>query len=308
MSKSVYLFIYLFIFSACSSSNKINSAGDQVELNLENSPNKIEINQDETTYGPTANNHLPLESKIKKEISIGIILGAGLARTLCGIGILKGAEERGIKFKAISGYEASIAVASLSAMDDDFSNLEWSLFEKYGRKNSKEIYLNSYIENELSVSKVINSNIKIENLKKFLIIPKLVPDVGVVNKGALVTAIQKTHLPFWLPEDRPVKIDLLSDSFDRIYEYMREIGIDYIIGVDYLGSSLNFKRRGESLVGRFSRVAVAEKILWNRLDLVIRPPIDEYFLDEIENPENLISKCSGFAKETFQSLGELNNK
>jgi len=308
LNKSIYLITLFSIFSACSSSSKMNPERDQVELNLENSSKRIEINKDETTYGPVTNDQSFQEIKVKKEISIGIILGAGLARTLCGIGILKGAEERGIKFKAISGYEASIAVASLSAIDDDFSNLEWSLFEKYSRKSSKEIYLQSYLENELSISKVINSNIKIENLKNFLIIPKLAPDIGIVNKGGLASAIQNLHLPYWLPEDRPVKMNFLSDSFDRIYEYMREIGIDYIIGVDYLGSSLNFKRRGESLVGRFSRIAVAEKALWNRLDFVIRPPIDEYFLDEIEKPENLISKCSGFAKETFQSLSELKNR
>ncbi|MBI2521336.1 MAG: hypothetical protein HYV97_13015 [Bdellovibrio sp.] len=306
-------FILLFLAIGCTTTlpkqNPIQAEGVPI-LENDHSNNSIVISENSTSqYGPALDevSERPLNvSQLSKKKLIGVIFGPGMSRGVCALGILRALLDAQIEVSAFSGIEIGLIYAYFGARNENMGSIEFELFRQFNSTNERIVDLN-YLADEIGfVAMKHNKLEQIQDLKKVLVIPDLSSkELKPIYKGQILEKIKLNHFSFWYPDTNVVDINILKTSNKNLTEYLRHIGVNFIIGVDFLDDSIEFKKRGEQLVGRYGRVATAVRELWKDADYMVKPRLEDIPLDEFNMPEDLVQRCFNSMSDEITNLKQL---
>ncbi len=303
--------ILLFLVLGCASPPGQNPIYiDGVLLPDNDHSNNIVISENASPqYGPSLEEitDVPLStSQLPKKKVIGLVFGPGMSRGVCALGILRALLDAQIEVSVFSGIEIGMIYAYFGARNENMGAIEFELFRQFNSSKERIVDLN-FLADEIGFSAMRRNGLEnIQDLKKALIIPDLSSkELKPVFKGQILEKIKSNHFAFWYPDTNVVNINVLKTSNKNLADYMRQIGVNFIIGVDFLDDVIEFKKRGEQLVGRYGRVATAVRELWKDTDYMVRPRLKDVPLDELNMPEELIQRCFNSMSDDINNLKQL---
>ncbi len=308
LSRAILLSILLGCATSQQKHSKIQAEG--VSVSEGDHSSKIVISNDTSgQYGPSqgaVSGNPTVEVQPNKKKVIGLIFGPGMARGVCALGILRAFLDAQIDVSVYSGIEIGLIYAYFGAKNENMGAMEFELFRQF--KNSKDQIVDlAFLAEKIGFTAMKrNQKEQIQELKKALVVPDLSSkELQPIYKGEILQKIKLNHFGFWYPDTNVVDINVIKTSDKNLIEYFRHIGVDFIIGVDFLGDDINFKKRGEQLVGRYGRVATAVRELWKDTDYMIRPKLKDVSLDELNMPEEQVQRCFNFMSDDINNLKKL---
>lgn len=143
---------------------------------LDKSSNKIQINDDDTTYGPIAktfedNNE---ESKVELPVKVfGINLTPLLYNSFLYVPVLKKLNKQNVNVHVIGGYGFSAVIASLFANSKNINDFEWKIFKLYKKIEGYPSFSGKWQREIRSFLKDEFKDKKVYELSKLLLIPRV---------------------------------------------------------------------------------------------------------------------------------------
>lgn len=302
--KFSFLFICVFL-SACSSIKmpikKISNKPDHVVLGLKDinretvseiatepiNPVKVEEtvrvgSQGGEIYAVPENIQQPLD-KIEKKSRIGICFGPGLNRVINYVSVLKALERHNLAPTVVTGTGMGAIVAAMYANGMTPEMIEWNFYKYFKEYKVSKPYETDWIKqvDRLLLSKFKNSKVE-DTKKKFYITlydqtlkQAFYFDHGNIRDLLLIGL----HLPGSNVSNSEQKYSAAFEKEVFNSHLLQQMGVDFTLGIDGLGTKFDFDRPNEFLIGIYGRTSGRIQKEKSSFDYVVTLPLSKMNLD-----------------------------
>ena len=324
MNKIKYLLLIIFMISGCSTikpvqyhnkntSSTSNKTPDEVDLNLNNQPvvpsdKSTEIIPQEETVrigdrggDVYASNVQPTlgESGENKKLKIALSLGPGIYRAINYVSLLKILERQNLAPNIITGTDFGAIVAAMYANGMTPEVIEWNFYKYFKEKKKNKPYETDWVNeiDEFFLTKFKNVNIQDTKRKFFLTLydhntlKTFYFDKGNIRDLLLLNLRLSNNLK------KSKSGQKYSTAFEKEVfnaRLLKQLGADFTMAVDVLGSKFDFENSNEFLIGVYSRIAGRIAKEKKEFDYNITLPLGEMVLDSTENNSLYMQKTYDF--------------
>jgi len=244
------LMMVLSIFVSCTQkaivSKKAEFFLDGVDIERSNNEKDIpvieKVIRDKNQIGPSPINESYSEVEKKRLPVVAIELGPSLNRAVVYSAVFKGLERGEVPVHIVSGVGMGALSAAFYARGDTPELVEWKFHNLMAKLNGKRVYSSDWKESLYEFIKKEFKNVRIENLKKALILPvfdKKSKEVIYLKKGLLFDVLISN---FNFERSRNYSKGYISAmewkpfSGNRLKKY----GADIVLSFDTLGKDISF--------------------------------------------------------------------
>jgi len=244
----------------------------------------------------------------------GLALGGGAVLGAAHVGVLKALQEFDIKVEYIAGTSIGAFVAAFYAFGKSWediqeitSELRWIditaiSLSRYGLLSNKKL-------EELIVEHIGDKNIQDSNIPMAIIATDASNGEKVIlNKGSVANAVMaSTCIPgVFRPVDYGEKMLLDGGIIENVpVNTVREMGADYVIGVD-LNSEYTYEKPDnilDVLLNSFHFIMKASAALQTEnSDLLIKPDLSKFNRTDMNQVQTLLKKGYEDAKKALKNI------
>lgn len=297
------LFICLLL-SACSSIRPIartSNKPDHVELGIKDKPKDIskEASEDTSTKvkveetvrvgaqgGEIYSNHesvQPTTEKNEKKIRIGINFGPGLNRVINYVSVLKALERHNLAPVVVTGTGMGAIIAAMYAEGMTPEVIEWNFYKYFKEYKMTKPYEKDWLKqvDQILLTKFKNSKIE-ETKKKFFITlyDQTQKKAFYFDHGNIRDLLLKgLRLHGGTNENSEQKYSAVFEKEVFNAHLLTQMGVDFTLGVDCLGTKFDFDRPNEFLIGIYGRTSGRIQKEKSSFDYIITLPLAKMNLD-----------------------------
>ena len=299
-----YLLLFCFLLAGCSSIKPIQTTGnkpDNVELILKNSniesteqvqeDPSLKTKVEETVrvgeqggeiYSNPDSIQPPLE-KIEKKVKIGINFGPGLNRVINYVSVLKALERHNLSPAVVTGTGMGAVVAAMYADGMTPEMIEWNFYKYFKEYKSSRPYEKDWLEeiDQMLLTKLKNSKVE-ETKRKFFVTlyDRNLKKAFYFDHGNIRELLLKgLSLPGSTNENSEQKYGAVFEKEVFNARLLAQMGVDFTLGVDSLGTKFDFDRPNEFLIGVYGRASGRIQKEKSSLDYIITLPLSKMNLD-----------------------------
>lgn len=321
MNKALALLSIIFLASSCSSiksihdrnQNKVNP--DQVDLNINEhtglpGEKPIDVTPQEETVrigdrgGDVYSNDSSLENGHgeNKKLRIGLSLGPGIYRTINYVSLLKILERQNLVPDIITGTGFGAIVAAMYATGMTPEVIEWNFYKYFKEKKKNKPFEKDWVNeiDEMFLSKFKNINIQ-DTKKKFFITlfdhntkKTYYFDKGNIRDMLLLNLRLSNNFT------KSKSGQKYSTAFEKeIFNarLLRQLGAEFTMAVDVLGTKLDFEITNEFLMGVYGRAAGRIQKEKKDFDYSVTLPLHSMNLDSAKDNSFFMQKTYDFMQK-----------
>ncbi len=286
------LFLFTFLLLSCSKEKVRLDNLNVVDLEKRVSTSIPSI--DKTNYSENIYNH---KKRVERLPVICIVFGPGLNRSFLYSSIIRAIEDERLNVHMVTGFGLGMIFGGMYAASENSKKIEWSTY-KFFSKNKEKFFTNSWYKNLKNYLYKSIDNKKIQTFSKVFLIPYFNNKTGSVEylkKGVFGELFEKNGFS----EDYKV---FPNNVFS--ISALRKQGADIIIGVDLLGSEINFKKASGFLIGQYGKASSMQNKNDQLFDHIIHIPVQEMKLDEEKNFDLFFQKSYEFTRNELKIIKE----
>jgi hypothetical protein len=323
MKKILALFLLLFVVASCSSIKTIHSkdkngthsnksSPDQVDLNINKGQDEKPVEvipQEETVrigerggdlYSNTESSdtaHLE-----ERKLKVGLSLGPGIYRTINYVSLLKILERQNVVPEIITGTGFGAIVAAMYAVGMTPEVIEWNFYKYFQEKKKNKIFDHDWIN---EIDKVFLTKFKTINIQE------------TKKKFFLTLYDHKTKKTYYFDKGNIRDLLLLNLRFSNNFteskggqkystafekevfnsRLLKQLGAEFTIAVDVLGSKFDFDSANEFLLGIYGRTAGRIQKERKDFDYSISLPLEKMNLDSSKDSPLFLQKSYDFMQK-----------
>lgn len=303
----IYLLILLsLLLGSCSSVKPINSKDykqpgkmpDHVDLSIDANEEKPDVLPQEETVrvgdrggdvftGPSGSDEQNGQV-LQRKLRIGLNLGPGILRTINYVSFLKALERQNLSPDIITGTGMGAIVAAMYASGMTPEVIEWKFFKYFKEKRNNKPYDPDWINeiDEAFLTKFQSMNLQ-DTKKKFFITlyDQLSKKTYYFDKGNIrELLLLSLRLPNNYTENKksakyftPIEKEVFNARL------LRQLGAEFTIAVDALGSKFDFLNASEYLIGVYGRATGRIQKEKKEFDYSVTLPLSNMSLDSTKN-------------------------
>lgn len=322
MNKALALFSIFFLVSGCSSIKTIHSGEqknphskvkpDQVDLNLNEHPGDkpVEVLPQEETVrvgerggDVYTNNEVGETAKAEtKKLKIGLSLGPGIYRTINYVSFLKILERQNLSPDIITGTGFGAIIAAMYAVGMTPEVIEWNFYKYFKEKKKNKPYDQDWL-NEIDtalLAKFKTLNIQDAKKKFFLTLyDHNTKKTYYFDKGNIRDLlILNLRLSNNFTESKSGQ--KYSTAFEKEVfnaRLLRQLGAEFTIAADVLGTKFDFDSTNEFLIGVYGRTAGRIQKERKDFDYSVTLPLNTMNLDSTKNSPLFMQKTYEFMQK-----------
>ena len=338
MKKALVLLASLFILGSCSSIQPIHtntgphkklytdkgSNPDQVDLNLNNDHSAINsdkavdvVHEEETVrvgdrggdvYAHQDDNGEANHSETKK-LRIGLSFGPGLYRVINYVSFLKILERQNLAPDIVTGTDFGAVVAAMYASGLTPEVIEWNFYKYFKEKKKNKPYEKDWIKEVDEAFLIKFKNMNVQDTKK---------------KFYLTLYDHKTQKTYYFDKGNIRDLLLLNfrlsnnftesksgQKYSTAFEkevfnarLLRQVGAEFTIAADVLGSKFDFEVTNEFLIGVFGRTASRIQKERKDFDYYVTLPLNSMNLDSTKESPLFMQKSYDFMQKQSPVLAK----
>jgi hypothetical protein len=330
MKIKIHLIVFFILLSSCASIRPIQKSSnrpDHVELGLKDLPNTLEkqnvkelINNshvEETVrvgvqggehFSNAENSGVVVETQEKKS-RIGICFGPGLNRVINYVAVLKILERYNMAPLVVTGTGMGAIIAAMYAEGMTPEAIEW-IFYKYFKENKiTRPYEKEWLKqiDQFLLSKFKDSKIE-ETKKKFYVTlyDRQLKKAFYFDHGNIRDLLLKG-----LQLESNIR-DVSGPKFEAAFEkevfnsrLLSQMGVDFTLGIDGLGTKFDFDHPNEFLIGIYGRTSGRIQKEKSTFDYVVTLPLAKMNLDSSKDLPRYMKKTTEFMGK---ELPQIKNK
>lgn len=317
------LILITFLISSCSSIKPIHSHDqnkssgktdpDQVDLTLEQSNNKEKpidvVPQEETVRvgehgGDVFSNTNQTDDHGRSEnrkLRIGLSFGPGIYRTINYVSVLKIMERQNLTPEIITGTGFGAIVAAMYAVGMTPEVIEWKFYKYFKEKHKNKPYESDWIAeiDEAFLTKFKSINIQ-DTKKKFFITlydhkakKTYYFDKGNIRELLLLNLKLSNSSDF--KKNQKYSTAFENEVFNA--RLLRQLGAEFTMAVDALGTKFDFENANEFLIGVYGRTAGRIQKEKKDFDYTVTLPLNTMNLDSTKDGPLYLQKSYEFMQK-----------
>lgn len=349
MNKSLALLLIILLANSCSSIKPINThdqkrassnrlSPDQVDLNLNGQPGTsgekpIDVLPQEETVrvgerggDVYANSESGMQTghTENKKLKIGLSLGPGIYRTINYVSFLKILERQNLAPDIITGTGFGAIVAAMYAVGMTPEVIEWNFYKYFKEKKKNKPYDKEWVNeiDEMFLTKLKNVNIQ-DTKKKFFItlFDHNTKKTYYFDKGN-IRDLLLLNLRLSNNYTESKSGQKYSTAFEKEVfnaRLLRQLGAEFTIAADVLGSKFDFETANEFLIGVYGRTAGRIQKERKDFDYSVSLPLNSMNLDSTKDGSLFMQKSYDFMQKQspvilkkieakLESLSQLGNE
>lgn len=306
MGKIYFLILLSLLLSSCSSVKPINSKDyrqsgktpDEVDLSIEPQDEKPNVIPQEETVrvgdrggdiftGPSASDEQNSQIQQRK-LRIGLTLGPGILRTINYVSFLKAMERQNLSPDIITGTGMGAIVAAMYASGMTPEVIEWKFFKYFKEKRNNRPYDPDWINeiDEAFLTKFQSMNLQDTKKKYFITLyDQKTKKTYYFDKGNIrELLLLSLRLPNNYTENKKVSkyfTPIETEVFNA--RLLRQLGAEFTIAVDALGTKFDFLNASEYLIGVYGRASGRIQKERKEFDYSVTLPLNNMSLDSTKN-------------------------
>jgi hypothetical protein len=325
MNKALALLSIILMLSSCSSIKTISN--HEQKKSSTTSPDKVDFDPYEHAHGSAekpievvpqeetvrigerggdiyANGDLATESTHvdNKKLRIGLSLGPGIYRTINYVSLLKILERQNLAPDIITGTGFGAIVAAMYASGMTPEVIEWNFYKYFKEKKKNKPYEKDWINeiDEMFLTKFKNLNIQ-DTKKKFFItlFDHNTKKTFYFDKGNI-----RDLLLLNLRLSNNFKESKSGQKYSTAFEkevfnarLLRQLGAEFTIAVDGVGSRFDFETANEFLIGVYGRTAGRIQRERKDFDYSVTLPLNLMNLDSTKESSLFMQKTYDFMQK-----------
>ncbi len=319
--KALALFSLLLLMASCSSIKSIQSNEhknsfkkinpDQVELNLDQHPTdkQIEMLPPEETVrvgdrgGDVYSNSDNQESHTEhKKIRFGLSLGPGLYRTINYVPFLKILERQNLSPEIITGTGLGAIVAAMYAVGMTPEVIEWNFYKYFKEKKKNKPYDQDWVK-EIDTALLLKfKSINLQDTKRKFFLTLYdhnTKKTYYFDKGNI-----RDLLLLNLKLSNNFSVSKSGQKYSTAFEkevfnarLLKQLGADFTIAADVLGSKFDFDNANEFLIGVYGRTAGRIQKERKDFDYSVTLPLAAMNLDSTKESALFMQKSYEFMQK-----------
>ncbi len=249
------------------------------------------------------------QEKITKKLKIGINFGPGLNRVINYVHVLKILERQKLNPEIITGSEMGAIVAAMYAEGTTPEMIEWNFYKYFKESKNAKPYEKEWLNNvdKILLSKFTNS--RLENTKKKLFITLYdhsLKKAFYFDKGNIRELLLKgLHLR---EKNQQKYISVFEKEVFNSY-LLHQMGADFTLAIDGLGTKFDFDRPNEFLIGIYGRASGRIQLEKNSFDYITTLPLSKMNLDSSKEAPQAMKRTFDFMnKEIVLIKNKIQNK
>jgi hypothetical protein len=241
--------------------------------------------------GDTFSNSDLRETQVRVEnrkLRIGLSLGPGMYRTINYVSLLKILERQNLTPSVITGTGFGAIVAAMYATGMTPESIEWSFYKYFKEKNKNKLYDSDWVSeiDETFLTKFKSMNIQ-ETKRKFFITlyDHTTRKTYYFDKGNIRTLLL-LNLKLSSNLDESNGGQKYSAAFEKEVfnaRLLRQVGAEFTISVDSLGTKFDFENSNEFLIGIYGKIAGRIQKERKDFDYNINLPLNSMNLDSTKD-------------------------
>jgi hypothetical protein len=313
MKNVLALVLILSLVNGCSSIKTIHSQNqkgsstthDQVDLDLDGRPDEkpIEIVPPEETVrigergGDIYSNSSTTENNRteNKKLRIGLSFGPGIYRTITYVSFLKVLERQNLAPDIITGTGFGAIVAAMYAVGMTPEVIEWNFYKYFKEKKKNRPYEKDWLNevDEMLLIKFKNTNIQ-DTKKKFFITlaDHKTKKTYYFDKGnirdLLILNLKLSNSSTDSKNNQKYTTAFEREVFNG--RLLNQLGAEFTIAVDALGSKFDFETSNEFLIGVYGRTAGRIQKEKASFDYSVTLPLSTMNLDSTKDSSLFMQK------------------
>jgi len=326
MNKFFNLLVLILVLNSCSSIKTIHTLDakkdsnnkidfDHVDFKMTDGNEKsIEVYSSEETLrvgdnGGSGLNQVDVQTPRVgvKKLKIGLSLGPGIYRTVNYIPVLKILERQNLNSTLITGTGFGAIIAAMYASGMTPEVIEWNFYKYFKEKKRNKLYDQDWI-NEIDKSLLLKfKDMNIQDTKKKFFITLydhntrktyyfdkgnirdlLLLNLRLSNNASVSRGGQKYSAPFE------------KEVFNA--RLLRQLGADFTIALDALGSKFDFENTNEYLIGIYGGVAGHIQKEKKDYDFSVTLPVQKMNLDSTKDSAFFMQKSFDFMLKQLPTL------
>lgn len=319
MNKILSLLLSVFLFASCSSIKSTHSSNrhkvnpDQVDMKFgehQQGDKPVDVVPQEETvrvgehggdvYSNTDVTETPRAET--KKLRIGLSLGPGIYRTINYVSVLKILERQNIAPDIITGTGLGAIIASMYAVGMTPEVIEWNFYKYFKEKRKNKPYDQDWV-NEVDAAFLMKfKNINIQDTKKKLFLTLYdhnTKKTYYFDKGNI-----RDILLLNLKLSNNFSISKTGQKYSAAFEkevfnsrLLRQLGAEFTIAVDALGSKFDFDNPNEFLIGVYGRTAGRIQKERRDFDYSVTLPLYSMNLDSTKSGPLFMQKSYEFMQK-----------
>ncbi|MBC7540611.1 MAG: patatin-like phospholipase family protein [Bacteriovorax sp.] len=324
MNKVLAFLSIILLLTSCSSIKTINPHDQKGSTSK---PDQVEFDLYEHTHGPVEKpiDVVPQEETVRigerggvvyantepgteigfvenKKIRIGLSLGPGIYRTINYVSFLKILERQNLAPDIITGTGFGAIVAAMYAVGMTPEVIEWNFYKYFKEKKKNKLYDKDWVNeiDEMFLTKFKNINIQ-DTKKKFFITlyDHNTKKTYYFDKGNIRDLLLlNLRLSNNFTESKSGQ--KYSTAFEKEVfnaRLLRQLGAEFTIAVDVLGSKFDFETTNEFLIGVYGRTAGRIQKERKDFDYSVTLPLNLMNLDSTKDSSLFMQKTYDFMQK-----------
>ena len=321
----------LLLVSACSSIQPIHHESnrpDKVELGVKDlaeaakkEDNNTNIKVEETVRvgdqgGQVYTNPeiAPTTSdKVERKIRIGLNLGPGLYRVINYVSVLKVLERQNLAPTVVTGTGMGAIVAAMYAVGMTPEMIEWNFYKYFKENKNARPYEKDWLRHIDHALLAKFKNTKVEDTKKKFFITlynskfKKAYYFDHGNIHDLLMAGLKLQENYGDSAENKYVAVFEKEVFNA--HLLNQMGADFTLGIDSLGSKFDFDRPNEFLIGIYGRASGRIQKEKGSFDYIVSLPLSKINLDSTKDmPLSMKRTYEFMTKELVQIKNKMQTK
>jgi hypothetical protein len=331
MKIKIHLIVFFILLSSCASTirpiQKYSNHPDHVELGIKDSTNSTETKNTKETQnnshteetvrvGIQGGEHFSnnvneevLDNQQEKKSRIGISFGPGLNRVINYVAVLKVLERYNMAPAVVTGTGMGAIIAAMYADGMTPEAIEWIFYKYFKEKKVSRPYEKEWLKHvdQYLLSKFKDS--KIENTKKkfyITLFDRNLKKAFYFDHGNIRDLLYRgLQLESNLSELSAPKFVAVFEKETFNARLMSQMGVDFTLAVDALGTKFDFDHPNEFLFGIYGRTSgriQKEKLTF---DYIVTLPLAKMNLDSNKDLPFFMKKTTDFM---IKELALIKNK
>ena len=337
MKNALVLLASLISFASCSSIQQIHSPEQSAHSKKHTSPDNVDLNLNENSQQNSKPSENPTEvvkeeetvrvgdhggdvftnpnqaaeaSHLdQKKLRIGLNLGPGLYRAINYVSFLKVLERQNISPDIITGTDFGAVVAAMYANGMTPEVIEWNFYKFFKEKKKNKPYEKDWIKeiDEAFLMKFKAINIQDTKKKFFLTLyDHKTKKTYYFDKGNIRDLLLLNfRLSNNITESKSGQ--KYTTAFEKeVYNarLLKQVGADFTIAADVLGSKFDFDTTNEFLLGVYGRAAGRIKKEVRDFDYTVTLPLTLMNLDSIKDSSMYMQKSFEYMQKQIPNLSK----